>query len=121
MDGVKVYRPTQTQVFSLEGASPNRRVENLTLDGLTIQHTDFMDWKAFVADKLRDDLAAKADATGARGVLPISSHSDAPAVLLSPLSGYGNPDDWLMSRVVDFYGTSIYPRHASSAGCRELP
>lgn len=44
MDGVKVYRPTQTQVFSLEGASPNRRVENLTLDGLTIQHTDFMDW-----------------------------------------------------------------------------
>jgi beta-galactosidase GanA len=83
--------------------------------GTILSYTDFMDWKAFVADKLRDDLAAKADATGARGVLPISSHSDAPAVLLSPLSGYGNPDDWLMSRVVDFYGTSIYPRHASSA------
>ena len=82
--------------------------------GTILSYTDFMDWKAFVADKLRDDLAAKADATGARGVLPISSHSDAPAVLLSPLSGYGNPDDWLMSRVVDFYGTSIYPRHASS-------
>ena len=82
--------------------------------GTILSYTDFMDWKAFVADKLRDDLSAKADATGARGVLPISSHSDAPAVLLSPLSGYGNPDDWLMARVVDFYGTSIYPRHASS-------
>jgi beta-galactosidase len=82
--------------------------------GTILSYTDFIDWKTFVADKLRDDLAAKADATGARGVLPISSHSDAPAVLLSPLSGYGNPDDWLMSRVVDFYGTSIYPRHASS-------
>ena len=44
MDGVHVLRPTQTQVFSLAGASPNRRVENLTLDGLTIQDTDFMDW-----------------------------------------------------------------------------
>ena len=83
--------------------------------GTILSYTDFMDWKEFIADKLRDDLASKADATGARGVLPISSHSDAPAVLLSPLSGYGNPDDWLMSRVVDFYGTSIYPRHASSA------
>jgi beta-galactosidase len=82
--------------------------------GTILSYTDFMDWKTFIADKLRDDLQAKADATGARGVLPISSHSDAPAVLLSPLSGYGNPDDWLMSKVVDFYGTSIYPRHASS-------
>ena len=82
--------------------------------GTILSYTDFMDGKTFVADKLRDDLATKADATGARGIVPISSHSDAPAVLLSPLSGYGNPDDWLMSRVVDFYGTSIYPRHASS-------
>jgi beta-galactosidase len=83
--------------------------------GTILSYADFMDWKTFIADKLRDDLAAKAEATGARGTLPISSHSDAPAVLLSPLSGYGNPDDWLMSRVVDFYGTSIYPRHASSS------
>ncbi len=43
-----------------------------------------------------------------------SSHSDVPAVLLSPLSGYGNPDDWKMVEVVDHYGTSIYPKHASS-------
>ncbi|HEY3512234.1 MULTISPECIES: right-handed parallel beta-helix repeat-containing protein [Kribbella] len=44
MDGVKVFRPTQTEVFSIAGASVNRRVENLTLDGFTIQHTDFMQW-----------------------------------------------------------------------------
>jgi beta-galactosidase len=74
-----------------------------------------MDWKTFVAGKLRDDLKTKADATGARGALPVSSHSDAPAVLLSPLSGFGNPDDWWMTESVDHYGTSIYPRHASAA------
>ena len=83
--------------------------------GTILSYTDFIDWKTFVAAKLRDDLRAKADATGARGVAPIGSHSDAPAVLLSPLSGYGNPDDWWMTGVVDHYGTSIYPRHASSA------
>jgi hypothetical protein len=44
MDGVKVQRPVVTEVFEIAGASPNRRVENLTLDGLAIQHTDFMDW-----------------------------------------------------------------------------
>jgi hypothetical protein len=44
MDGVDVLRPTTTEVFSLTGASAGRRLENLTLDGLTIQHTDFMDW-----------------------------------------------------------------------------
>ncbi|HEX6462937.1 MAG TPA: beta-galactosidase, partial [Vicinamibacterales bacterium] len=82
--------------------------------GTILSYTDFMDWKTFVADKLREDLAAKADATAARGAFPISSHSDAPAVLLSPLSGFGNPDDWWMTQSVDHYGTSIYPRHASS-------
>ena len=84
--------------------------------GTILSYTDYMDWKAFVADKLRDDLQSKADATAARGAFPISSHSDAPAVLLSPLSGFGNPDDWWMTRAVDSYGTSIYPRHASSTG-----
>ncbi|HTM24203.1 MAG TPA: beta-galactosidase [Vicinamibacterales bacterium] len=83
--------------------------------GTILSYTDFMDWKTFIAEKLRGDLKTKADATGARGAIPISSHSDAPAVLLSPLSGFGNPDDWWMTQAVDHYGTSIYPRHASSA------
>jgi beta-galactosidase len=83
--------------------------------GTILSYTDFMDWKTFIADKLRGDLKTKGDATGARGAIPVSSHSDAPAVLLSPLSGFGNPDDWWMTQAVDHYGTSIYPRHASSA------
>ena len=35
--------------------------------------------------------------------------------MLSPLSGFGNPDDWWMTRSVDHYGTSIYPKHAAAA------
>jgi beta-galactosidase len=85
--------------------------------GTILSYADFIDWKTFVAYKLEDDLRMKA--TAARGDAPpaafrVSSHSDVPAVLLSPLSGYGSPDDWLMTRAVDHYGTSIYPKHASS-------
>ncbi len=65
--------------------------------------------------KLREDLKMKADASAARGARQVSSHSDAPAVMLSPLSGFGNPDDWWMSGAVDHYGTSIYPKHAAAA------
>lgn len=86
--------------------------------GTILSYTDFIDWKTFIAAKLEDDLRMKARA--ARGGTPVvafrvSSHSDAPAVLLSPLSGFGSPDDWWMARAVDHYGTSIYPKHASSA------
>ena len=85
--------------------------------GTILSYTDFIDWKTFIAAKLEDDLRMKrdaaADSAGPR-TFRISSHSDVPAVLLSPLSGFGNPDDWRMARAVDFYGTSIYPKHASS-------
>jgi beta-galactosidase len=92
--------------------------------GTILSYTDFIDWKTFIAAKLRDDLQMKADAarasdnrSPASGTRPpiVSSHSDVPAVLLSPLSGFGNPDDWWMTQAVDHYGTSIYPKHASSA------
>jgi beta-galactosidase len=83
--------------------------------GTILSYTDFIDWKTFVAVKLQEDLKLKAEATAARGTRPVSSHSDAPAIMLNPLSGFGNPDDWLMARVVDHYGTSIYPKHAAAA------
>ena len=83
--------------------------------GTILSYTDFIDWKTFVAAKLQEDLKLKADASAARGARAVSRHSDAPAIMLSPLSGYGNPDDWWMSQVVDHYGTSIYPKHASAA------
>jgi beta-galactosidase len=85
--------------------------------GTILSYTDFIDWKSFIAQKLEDDLRMKAksaeDDVNPRG-FAVSSHSDVPAVLLSPLSGYGSPDDWWMARAVDHYGTSIYPKHASS-------
>jgi beta-galactosidase len=83
--------------------------------GTILSYTDFIDWKTFTAAKLQEDLKLKADASAPRGAHAVSSHSDAPAIMLSPLSGYGNPDDWWMSQVVDHYGTSIYPKHASAA------
>ena len=83
--------------------------------GTILSYSDFIDWKTFVADKLREDLKTKADASAPRGLRPVSSHSDAPAIMLSPLSGFGNPDDWWMTRSVDHYGTSIYPKHAAAA------
>ena len=83
--------------------------------GTILSYTDLLDWKTFVAVKLREDLKMKADASAARGTRAVSSHSDAPAVMLSPLSGFGNPDDWWMSGAVDHYGTSIYPKHAAAA------
>ncbi len=83
--------------------------------GTILSYTDFIDWKMFIADKLQEDLKMKADAVRtANPNFHVSSHSDVPAVLLSPLSGYGSPDDWLMAQAVDHYGTSIYPKHASS-------
>ena len=83
--------------------------------GTILSYTDFIDWKTFIAAKLEEDLKLKADASAPRGARPVSSHSDAPAIMLSPLSGFGNPDDWWMTRSVDYYGTSIYPKHAAAA------
>jgi beta-galactosidase len=85
--------------------------------GTILSYADFIDWKTFIPAKLEDDLRMKARAArgaAAPGAFKVSSHSDAPAVLLSPLSGFGSPDDWWMTRAVDHYGTSIYPKHASS-------
>ena len=83
--------------------------------GTILSYSDFIDWKTFVAVKLQEDLKLKADASAPRGARLVSSHSDAPAVMLSPLSGFGNPDDWWMTQPVDHYGTSIYPKHAAAA------
>ena len=83
--------------------------------GTILSYTDLIDWKTFIATKLQEDLKLKADASAPRGARPVSSHSDAPAIMLSPLSGFGNPDDWWMTRSVDYYGTSIYPKHAAAA------
>ncbi len=83
--------------------------------GTILSYSDFMDWRAFILHKLAADLGAKAGAVMAVSPKFItSSHSDIPGVLNTPLDGYGNPDDWLMFRRVDYYGASIYPLHAEA-------
>jgi beta-galactosidase len=83
--------------------------------GTILSYSDFMDWEQFIPNKLAEDLAAKAAAVRAFDPSHVtSSHSDAPSVAVTPLSDYGMPDDWQMAKRVDYYGTSIYPKHAES-------
>jgi len=81
-----------------------------------LSYTDYMDWRAFIDDKLAGDLKTRTDAIRAADrTHPISSHADAPGLFTSPTDGYGEPDDWKMSASTDFFGTSIYPKHSESA------
>lgn len=61
--------------------------------------TAVLDWKQFFAVKLQEDLKFRADASALRGARPVTSHSEGVS-----RSGV---DDWLMTAVVDHYGTSI--------------
>ncbi|MFI1966431.1 right-handed parallel beta-helix repeat-containing protein [Streptomyces pathocidini] len=44
---VKVLAPTVKTILNVAGASADRRVENLTFDGLAFQYSDFVDWYRF--------------------------------------------------------------------------
>ncbi len=80
-----------------------------------LSYTDYLDWRAFITDKLAGDLATRVAAIRAFDkVHPITSHSDAPSLFTSPTNGYGEPDDFKMSAVADYYGTSMYPMHSQS-------
>ena len=80
--------------------------------GTILTFTDYIDWKEFISDKLAEDLALKAAAV--KAVLPdtvVTSHSAGPGIFTRP-DWSGTPDDRKMSDSVDFYGSSIYPKHA---------
>jgi len=80
--------------------------------GTILTYTDYIDWKDFISDKLAQDLKLKADAV--KAVVPdsvVTSHSATPGLFSRP-DWSGTPDDRKMSDSVDFYGTSIYPKHA---------
>lgn len=81
-----------------------------------LSYTDYLDWRAFIDDKLAGDLQTRVEAV--RSADPqhfITSHADAPAIFTSPVDGYGDPDDWKMAAAADFFGTSLYPKHSESA------
>lgn len=83
--------------------------------GTILSYTDFLDWEDFISDDLALDLRSMAEAVHQADPTHVtSSHSDIPGVVNSPLSGYGNPDDWKMAAQVDYYGASFYPKHASA-------
>jgi beta-galactosidase len=80
--------------------------------GTILTYTDYIDWKEYISDKLAQDLALKARAVQA--VVPegvTTSHSAAPGLFTRP-DWAGTPDDRKMADSVDFYGASIYPKHA---------
>lgn len=80
--------------------------------GTILTYTDYIDWKEFISDKLAADLKLKAEAV--KAVIPgsvVTSHSATPGLFSRP-DWSGTPDDRKMSDSVDYYGTSIYPKHA---------
>ncbi len=81
--------------------------------GTILSYTDFIDWKHFIMDKLAADLKMRHDAIRRADTSHvITSHAAVPSLFTSPLWGDGTPDDFLMAGVVDYYGTSLYPKHS---------
>jgi len=82
-----------------------------------LSYTDYVDWRLFIIDKLAEDLRVRYEAV--KNIAPervASAHAAAPSLFTSPLAGDGNPDDWLMAKEVDFWGTSFYPKHSFPVG-----
>lgn len=82
-----------------------------------LSYTDFIDWRTFIQAKLGEDLRARYEAV--KRVAPdrvATSHAAGPSLFTSPLAGDGSPDDWIMARQVDHYGTSFYPKHSMPVG-----
>lgn len=80
--------------------------------GTILSYTDFIDWKNFIYEKLADDLGMRyAAVRRADKYHVITSHAAVPSIFYTPYNGYGATDDFLMAEKVDYYGTSLYPKH----------
>lgn len=85
--------------------------------GTILSYTDFIDWREFIVGKLTEDLRARFDAVKSGAPDRVAtSHAAAPSLFTSPLSGDGSPDDWQMAGAVDYWGTSLYPKHSFPVG-----
>jgi beta-galactosidase len=82
-----------------------------------LSYTDYIDWRAFIQDKLGEDLRMRYAAVkrGAPDRIA-TSHAAIPSLFTSPHAGDGAPDDWIMVKQVDAYGTSFYPKHSMPVG-----
>ena len=80
-----------------------------------LSYTDYLDWRAFIDDKLAGDLRTRLQAIrSADQTHPVTSHAAVPGLFTSPTDGFGEPDDFKMSETADAFGTSLYPKHADS-------
>jgi beta-galactosidase len=80
-----------------------------------LSYTDYLDWRAFIDDKLAGDLRTRVESIrSADTIHPITSHAAVPGLFTSPTDGYGEPDDWKMAETADYFGTSLYPKHSAS-------
>jgi len=81
--------------------------------GTILSYTDFIDWKNFIYEKLAHDLRLRYEAVR-RGDPShvITSHAAVPSIFYSPYVGAGATDDFLMAEQIDYYGTSLYPKHS---------
>lgn len=78
-----------------------------------LSYTDYMDWRVFITQKLAQDLRSRDEVV--KAILPdrvTTSHAAGPSAFGSFAGGDGNPDDYLMYKSVDYYGTSLYPKHS---------
>ncbi len=81
--------------------------------GTILSYTDFIDWKNFIYEKLANDLRLRYDAIRlADKTHVITSHAAVPSIFYSPYVGLGATDDFLMAEQIDYYGTSLYPKHS---------
>lgn len=79
-----------------------------------LSYTDYIDWKAFIVDKLGEDLRDRYEAVKQHAPQTIvTSHAAGVGLFASPHHWEGQSDDWTMARQVDFYGTSFYPKHSA--------
>jgi beta-galactosidase GanA len=95
------------QYASWDEVEPNRL-------STILSYSDFIDWKEFIADKLGEDLRDRYEAV--KRVAPeavATSHAAGIGLFSSPLWWEGQCDDWTMTRQVDYYGTSFYPKHSA--------
>ncbi len=86
-----------------------------------LSYTDYIDWKAFIVDKLGEDLRDRYLAV--KNVFPtsiVTSHAAGVGLFASPHHWEGQADDWVMAKQVDFYGTSFYPKHSAFVD-RDVP
>jgi beta-galactosidase len=82
-----------------------------------LSYTDYIDWRDFIQAKLGQDLRARYDAVKRGAPKHIAtSHAAIPSLFTSPHNGFGAPDDWVMVKQVDYYGTSLYPKHSMPVG-----